>query len=103
MFPMYLSKQHPPRRIISSVLGSMSTDTSCTSSFSWHYPGSNEYRSLINISDDESKKIESFILLGKKNIDKDNGVANSIKSGDQSVQKHDFLNYRQYVGRRLKS
>ena len=103
MFFMYLWKQHPPRRIISSVLGSMSTDTSCTCSFSWHYPGSTEYRLLVNIRDDESKRIESVIQQGKMNIDKDNGVANSIKSGDQSVQKHAFLNYRHYVGRRLNS
>lgn len=86
---------------MSSALGSMSPETSCKVNFTWHYPGSSAYRALLG--NDESVDTSSEIERGYLKIQNANSAVSEIKSDDPSIQKHLYLNYRQYVGSKVSS
>jgi hypothetical protein len=88
---------------MSAILGSMSADTSCVASFSWTYQGSEEYRALLRMRTVEVDKALHDIEAVVRNLQKNNETVNTIKSCDQSIQKHLYLNYRQYVGNNMSS
>ncbi len=86
------------RRTINSLLGSMAKDTSCVVDFSWHSPGSAEYVAMLDRSMAEKDHAAELIETGyKSNLEKANSIR-ELTAGAQSVQKHRFMNYRQYVG-----
>ena len=88
------------RSTISSVLGSMSPDTSCMAHMTYAFPGSPSYRETLGLRGAQSQEIsEAAIQKGYQNHVRKNLTENEIISGDQSVNKHRYMNYRQYVGR----
>jgi hypothetical protein len=84
---------------MNSVLGSMSPDTSCVVDYSWHHPGSEAYNQLLERSSEELSETASAIDRGSSALSAKNRLSADVYSGDQSVQKHKYMNYRQYVGR----
>jgi hypothetical protein len=84
---------------MSSVLGSMSTDTSCVVNFTWMFPGSGAYQDILGINSDVSDDVVRVLQKGYENHVRKNRPLQEIMSADQSIKKHSYLNQRQYVGR----
>ena len=80
---------------MSTVLGSLSPDTSCVARFGWYSGGNTE--AIHSRAMDQSK--QSILQRGYENNEKKSSVIDSLKNADQSHQKHLYLNYRQYVGK----
>ncbi len=78
------------RRTISSILGSMTQDTSCVVDFSWFQTG----RSKVSSSDQE---VLRDILAGIKKLREFNQHQNRILNSDPSASKHLYLKYREYA------
>ena len=86
---------------MSAALGSMAPETSCKARFTWHYPGSPAYNLLL--SSEPRVAVACEIERGYSRIQSRVRGTSDITSGDQSIKKHEFLNYRQYVGERANS
>ena len=81
---------------MSTILGSLSSDTSCVARFNWFGGVPNNVEG-VPATEQEFKV--NLLLKGYENNEKKNTVLDNLKSADQSHQKHLYLNYRQYVGK----
>ena len=80
---------------MSTILGSLSPDTSCVAHLDWYRHGATK----LDDADIENRRKINLLLTGHQNNEKKNSISDKLNNADQSHQKHNFLNYRQYVGK----
>jgi hypothetical protein len=71
----------------------MSADTSCVVDLNWYNP----VQTVSTSTDSKDEKLER-IFRGRYRLEQSNRVAEELKSGDPSIQKQAYMDYRQYVG-----
>jgi hypothetical protein len=76
---------------MSTVLGSLSSDTSCVAHFNWFLQAGKQTGASETPLDILSKGYENNL--------RKNAAIQELKSSDNSHQKHLYMNYRQYVGK----
>jgi hypothetical protein len=81
----------------------MSPETSCVAHFSWHYRGSEKYRSCSGSNVEATPLVYKLIEQGAMNLYKKNSAYLDFNMGDQSTQKHKYLKFREYVGNNINS